>query len=308
MSPNDWVIGIDLGATKTACALISPDNAIVARTRIETRAIDGPNSAADRIADSVRTLIAQAPASAHVTRIGIGSPGPIDHLSGTIIDPPNLTGWRNVPFAAMLNQRLNLPIRLEHDAKASALAEFHLGAGKGSRDMALIIVGTGIGTAIILNGQLYRGANNSAGEVGHITVDLNGPICTCGSNGCVETFASGPAIMRAYSSSTRRQIDSAEEVARAANEGDPIAQRVFEQAGRALGAAVATIAMLMDVSTFVLFGSVVKAGELLLKPAREAVPNYSLRSVSARVKIFPGKLGDDAGMLGAALAAKSVES
>jgi len=173
--------------------------------------------------------------------------------------------------------------------------------------MALIIVGTGIGTAIILNGQLFRGATNSAGEVGHITVDLNGSICTCGSNGCVETFASGPAIMRAYSYSTRRQVDSAEAVARAANEGDEIARRVFQQAGRALGAAVATVAMLMDVSTFVLFGSVVKAGELLLTPAREAVPNYSFHSVSSRVKIFASKLGDDAGMLGAALTAKTDE-
>ena len=300
----DWVVGVDLGASKVACALVSPDNRMVARDRIPTRAVDGPAAVADRIADSVRGLIAQAPAGICVERVGVCSPGPLDHVNGMIYDPPNLTGWRDVPFAQMLSDRLGLPVQLEHDAKASALAEFHLGAGRGARNMALIIVGTGIGAAIMLDGQLYRGPTNSAGEIGHITVDLNGPICTCGSNGCVESYAGGPAIMRSYSYSTRKVIESAGDVARAAEQGDPIAIRVFQDAGRALGAAVATLAMLMDVDTFVLFGTVVKAGELLLAPAPAAVPRYSFRSVSQRVRIIACELGDDSGVLGAALVAK----
>jgi glucokinase len=307
MASNEWTIGVDLGASTTKCGLISPDNVITARVQWETHPADGATVAADRIAERVRQLITQVPRDAPVTRVGVCSPGPLDHASGMIFDPPNLTGWRDVPFAAMLSERLNLPVRLEHDAKASALGEFHFGAGRGVNDMALIIVGTGIGAAIILNGELLRGPTNSAGEVGHITVDMNGPICTCGSNGCVETYACGPAIMRAYSYSTRRAVDSAEQVARAAEQGDLIAQRVFKDAGRALGACVATMAMTLDISTFVMFGSVVKAGELLLAPARAAVPKYSFNSVSQRVRILIGELGNDAGILGAAWAAKEIE-
>jgi glucokinase-like ROK family protein len=303
---GEWVVGIDLGASKTVCALVSDENVITARTRIETHALDGPATVADRICESVRGLLAQTPPDVKVERIGVCSPGPLDHVSGMIYDPPNLTGWRNVPFAAMLSERLGMSVRLEHDAKASALAEFRLGAGRGARSMALIVVGTGIGAAIILDGQLYRGPTNSAGEIGHITVDLNGPICTCGSNGCVESYAGGPAIMRAYSYSTRKAVDSAADVARAAEQGDPTALRIFQQAGRALGAGIATLAMLMDVDTFVLFGSVVKAGDLLIEPARAAVPKYSFSSVSKRVQVMACELGDDAGVLGAALFARQI--
>jgi glucokinase len=301
---SEWVIGVDLGATKTACGLVSPDNQLVAHTQVETKPLDGPTPATQRIAGSIRELIEQAP-SGQVARVGVCCPGPVDHSTGVIVDPPNLTGWRNVPFAEMLGRELGLPVKLEHDAKGTALAEFHLGAGRGSRDMVLIVVGTGIGAAMILDGKLYRGRSNAAGEVGHITVDLDGPICSCGSNGCVEAYAGGPAIARSYAFATRREVTSAQEVARAAEAGDPLALRVFQAAGRALGAAIATIAMMLDVETFVLFGSVVKAGRLLLDPASEAVPKYSHHSISSRVKIRTAELGDQAGMMGAAWIAKN---
>ena len=303
---KQWHLGVDLGASTFKCGLISPEWKIVARNEAPTRAIDGPAQAADRIAENVRALISQLPNDAQISCIGICSPGPIDHATGVIVDPPNLTGWRNVPFAQMLSERVGLPVSLEHDAKASALGEFHFGAGRGAKSMALIIVGTGIGAAILVDGKLYRGAHDAAGEIGHITVDLDGPICTCGSQGCVEAYAGGPAIVNAYNYSTRRGVESAEAIVRAANDGDEIARRVFQRAGRALGAAIATMAMLNDIDTFVLFGSVVKAGELLLAPAREAVPHYSHKSISSRVKIVVGELGNDAGILGAAWGGKAV--
>ncbi|HZQ07624.1 MAG TPA: ROK family protein [Anaerolineae bacterium] len=297
---TNWSIGVDLGASTFKCGLISPEYKIVARKQAPTLAIEGPTQAADRIAAQVRELMAELPAGAVVNQLGVCSPGPIDHTMGMIIDPPNLTGWRNVPFAALLSERLGIPVQLEHDAKAAALGEFHFGAGRGTDSMVLIIVGTGIGAAMIVNGELYRGEKDASGEIGHITVDLDGTICTCGSRGCIETYACGPAIMSAYTYSTRKPVESAEEVVRAANEGDGIARRVLERAGHALGAGIATTAMIMDITTFVLFGSVVKAGELLLKPAREAVPWYAHQSVSARVRVLVGELGNDAGILGAA--------
>lgn len=301
---NEWFLGIDLGASTYKCGLISPDWKIVARSEALTRALEGPVQAADRIAASAREVLSRLPTDARVTRVGICSPGPIEHRTGMIVDPPNLTGWRDVPFAAMLRERLDLPASLEHDAKAAALGEFHLGAGRGARSMCLIIVGTGIGAAMIVDGNLQRGEQNAAGEVGHFTVNLDGPICTCGSQGCVEAYAGGPAIMNAYAYATRKKVESAEEIVRAAHAGDEIARRVFERAGRALGAGIATIAMTMDISTYVLFGSVIRAGELLLAPARAAVPRYSYHSIATRVRILVGELGNDAGILGAAWGGK----
>ena len=305
---NEWFLGIDLGASTYKCGLISPEWKIAARSEAPTRALEGPVQAADRIAASAREVLSGLPADARVTRAGICSPGPIEHRTGMIVDPPNLTGWRDVPFAAMLSERLSLPASLEHDAKAAALGEFHLGAGRGAHSMCLIIVGTGIGAAMIVDGHLHRGEQNAAGEVGHFTVNLDGPICTCGSQGCVEAYAGGPAIMNAYAYATRKKVESAEEIVRAAHAGEEIAQRVFERAGRALGAGIATIAMTMDISTYVLFGSVVKAGELLLAPARAAVPHYSHHSIAARVRILVGELGNDAGILGAAWGARIAHS
>ena len=303
----DWVVGIDLGASKISCAVVSPSNEMVARAGLETRAADGPEVVTKRIGEAVRGLLADTPGDARIGRVGVCSPGPLDHERGILYDPPNLTGWRNVPFAAMLSEEIGLPVALEHDAKATALAEYRLGAGRGARSMALIIVGTGIGAAIILDGKLYRGQRNSAGEIGHVTVDLNGPICTCGSNGCVESYAGGPAIMRSYTYATRIPVGSAADVVAAAEHGDPVAQRVFLDAGRALGAGIATVAMLMDVDTFILFGGVAKAGEILFAPTRDAVSKYSYKSVSKRIHIKGCELCDDAGVLGAALVARERE-
>jgi glucokinase len=305
---NEWFLGIDLGASSYKCGLISPEWSIVARNEAPTRALEGPVQAADRIATSAREVLSRLPADAHVMRAGVCSPGPIAHQTGMIVDPPNLTGWRDVPFAAMLTDRLNMAVSLDHDAKASALAEFHLGAGRGAHSMCLIIVGTGIGGAMIVDGNLYRGERSAAGEIGHFTVDLDGPICTCGSQGCVEAYACGPAIMNSYMYATRKKVDSAEEIVRAAEAGDEIARRVFERAGRALGAGIATIAMTMDISTYVLFGSVIKAGELLLAPARAAVPRNSYHSIASRVRILTAELGNDAGILGAAWGARIADS
>lgn len=304
MKPEKWEIGIDLGASSFKCGLISPEFRIVARNEAPTLALHGPDQAADRIAKNVQELLALLPHGNPVERIGICSPGPINHETGYLIEPPNLTGWKNVPFAEMLSSRLRMPVTLEHDAKASALGEYHYGAGRGARSMALVIVGTGVSTGMIVDGKLYRGDNDSAGEIGHMTVELGGPICRCGANGCVEVYASGPAIVNAYNYATRKNVESGEEIVRAAQEGDDIARRVYARAGRALGAAVATVAQVMDISTFVFFGSGTKAGDLLLVPAREAVKDYSYSSVSARVRMVLGELGNDAGILGAAYAAR----
>ncbi len=305
---TDWVVGIDLGATKIALGLIDPCDRVVAYRRIATEADHGPESVVERIAESVADLQREVPGGRGIAAVGICSPGPLDHQTGVIVEPPNLPGWRNVPFRQMLAERLGLPVVLEHDAKAAALGEFHFGAGRGERSMVYIVVGTGVGAACIVDGQLYRGPHNSAGEVGHITLDRHGEPCSCGNRGCVETYVSGPALARHY----RRALEQAgrghlrnpeepmtgETVTSLAREGDPLALQVITEAGEALGTAIASLAMILDIDLYVIGSSVARCGDLLLEPARRVVPQCAYRSVASRVRIVTSQLWDDGPILG----------
>ncbi len=308
MDAGAYLIGIDLGASKIALGLINPHNQVTARERVPTLPLDGPAAAVERIAGAVERLREHLPAGGRIVGAGVCSPGPLDHRTGMLFDPPNLTGWVNVPLRQMLSDRLRLPVSLEHDAKAAGIGEFRFGAGRGARDMVYIVVGTGVGAAIIMDGQVRRGPHNSAGEVGHITIDPRGDPCSCGSTGCVETFTSGPALARSY----RRALDrhgispaerppepiAGETVTCAAAAGDALALEVMEGAGEALGTAIAALAMLMDIELYVLGSSVAKCGDVLLDPVRRAVPRHAHRSVAARVRVVCSELGDDGPILG----------
>jgi len=303
---GNWVVGIDLGATKIALGLIDPADRVVARRRIPTLAEDGPESAVERIAQQISDLQREVPDGSRIAAVGICTPGPVDHATGTIVDPPNL-GWRNVPFRGMLSDCLGVPVALEHDAKAAALGEFHYGAGRGERSMVFIVVGTGVGAAIIADGRLYRGLHNSAGEVGHITLDPDGELCTCGNRGCVETYISGPWLARRYQRMLQRKGKpspsleepiTGETVAAQARAGDPVAMQVLTEAGEALGAAVATMAMILSIDLYVIGSSVARCGDLLLEPARRAVPRHCYQSVASHVRIVCTELWDDAPLLG----------
>ena len=318
---SDWVLGVDLGATKTALGLINPADRIVAYRRIPTNAHEGPQAVVERIAQGVaeleRELPDEAPAlsavEGRIAALGICSPGPVDHQRGMLIDPPNLSGLHHTPLRQMLSERLNLPVSLEHDAKAAALGDFYHGAGRGEQSMVYIVVGTGVGAAIIIDGQLYRGAHNSAGEVGHITLDRDGELCSCGSRGCVETYASGPWLARRYQRALQRegrgqcqQPVTGELVARLAGQGDTLAVQVMTEAGEALGVAIASMAMILDIGLYVVGGSVAKSGNLLLEPARRIVPQYSYQSVSSRVRIVATELWQDGPILGCGWLARQV--
>ena len=304
---DNWVVGIDLGATKIALGLISPEDRIVASDRVPTNVSDGPVSAADRITQSISDLKKELPAGGRIAAIGICSPGPLDHRNGEILDHPKLTGWRDVPFRQMLADRLGLPVSLEHDAKAAALGEFHYGAGRGEPSMAYIVVGTGTGAAFVLDGQLYRGMHNLAGEIGGVTIDRDDEAYRTGVRGCVQSYTCGPDLARHYlrlqtgsegEPSTSPGSITGEGVAQLAEAGDGLARRVMTQAGEALGIAVASLAMILDIELYVIGGSVAKSGDLLLGPARQIVPDYAFDSVASQVRIVPAALGDDGPILG----------
>ncbi|MCB0155706.1 MAG: ROK family protein [Anaerolineae bacterium] len=312
MTSNDtaWVVGVDLGATKIAAGLVNPQNEVVQTVQVESRPEEGAAAVVERIAACVAQLRTALPAGEQIVALGACCPGPLDHASGMVFDPPNLTGWRDVPLQKMLEARLGLPAPIEHDAKAAALGEFYFGAGQGSQNMIFIVIGTGVGAAIIIDGQLYRGSTNSAGEVGHITVDMHGPACSCGSNGCLEVYTAGPDLADRF----REAIAGTDFVAPAeldgkmiadlAGQGQPQALQVFEQAGQALGVGIATMAHLFDIDTYIIGSSVAKAGELLLKPTREAVRYRAFASIGARVKVMTSQLADNAPILGMAYVAR----
>ena len=301
---DKWVIGIDLGATKVAMGLVSPDDRIVVQKRFVTDVPAGPLPTLERMAQTVREFAAQAPAPVHA--IGICSPGPIDHVNGIILDPPNLR-WHNTPFREMLAQHTGLPVVLEHDAKASAIGEFYFGVGRdlNARDLVYVIVGTGIGCAMLIDGQVYRGRTNSAGEIGHITIDRHGPISTGGVPGGVEVYAGGPSIEQHFARLSGMRLTGAE-IAQRARDGDANALAAYEDAGDALGAAIASVAMMMDIDLYVIGGSVAKAGELVLAPARKAVLKYSFSSVGPRIRIHATKLHEDGAILGAGWLARNL--
>ncbi len=298
-----WVIGIDLGGSKIALGLVSPDDQILSRRRIDTDADEGVESVTARISAQVDSLILDLPGGETIAGVGIGAPGPVDHVSGDLHTLVNLPGISNTPFRKILHEKLSLPVKLDHDAKVAALGEFHFGAGRDRDSMIYIVIGTGVGAAIIYEGSLIYGESNSAGESGHMTVDPNGRLCHCGSRGCLETYTSGPALARQYALAQGETITGAE-VTRRASAGDATALRVLREAGRALGIAIATIAMTVNIEQFVIGGGVASAGDLLLDPARESLKDYCFESVAARIKVTASSLGEDAALLGAAFMAR----
>lgn len=308
-----YVIGADLGGTKIELGLVDPTDRIIARKRIATEAERGPASVVDRIAACVDELASHLPPQERIAAMGMCTPGPVDHVNGVLLDPPNVQGLHYAPLGALLTARLGFPVRLEHDAKAAALGEFYFGAGRGKQSMVYIIVGTGVGAALIMDGMVYRGMHNSAGEFGHTVLDRNGLLCSCGNRGCVETFMSGPRLAQWYELlQTGRQSVvqrpqstlTGETVATLAAQGDPVAVTVITQAGEALGAAIATLAMIVNIDLYVVGGSVAKCGEWLLAPARQAVPRHAFASVASHVRVVASGLDTDAPILGCAWLAR----
>ncbi len=300
-----YVVGIDLGGSKIALGLVNPQDQILARRRIDTDADAGLHDVVERIAQNIEQLKQALPLRNELAAVGIGAPGPVDHVNGDLLTLVNLPGISNTPFRRVLQERLSLPVALDHDAKVAALGEFHFGAGSERDSMVYIVIGTGVGAAIIYQGALMYGESNTAGESGHMTVDPQGHPCHCGSRGCLETYTSGPALSKHYAGTTGEVISGAE-VTRRAHAGDAVALELLHGAGNALGIAIASLAMTLNIEQFVIGGSVAKARDLLLQPARSSLKEYSFKAVSARVKVTASTLGEDAPILGAAWMARNL--
>ncbi|MEZ0068264.1 glucokinase [Streptacidiphilus sp. MAP12-20] len=315
VSPG-YVAAIDIGGTKVAGGLVGADGALHHQVERPTRAGSGDADEVFAAVAEVVALLAADPRWADVDRVGVGSAGPVDIALGTV-SPVNIGAWRDFPIVERvrgLPEVGGLLTVLGGDAVAMTAAEHWRGAARGFANALCLVVSTGVGAGLVLNGQVYPGPTGNAGHLGHITVDLDGEPCPCGSRGCLERMASGTAIAswaRAQgwrpSASPASPADastaadaSAAAVAAAAREGDPIATAAFDRAGRALAAGIAATATLVELDVAVLGGGVLRAGELLLAPLRRHLTAYATLPFTRHLAVRAAELGTDAGLIGAA--------
>lgn len=309
-------LAVDLGGTNVRVALTDQDGAVLAKAQEPTTLSSGPSGITDQMVAMASGLLRdQGPRPGVVRRIGVASPGPIDSPRGLVLGPPNLPGWDEVPLAAMLTARMGVPALLVNDANAAALGEWAFGAGKGTGTMVYLTVSTGIGGGVVADGRLLQGSHGDAAEIGHMIIDPHGPRCGCGAPGCLEALASGTAIARRFRELRQAGERSglvpdapegphtATDVGRAALAGDELALAVITWAAQALGIGVANCINIFNPEMVILGGGVTNVGDLLLDTVREVAGRYALPALRPGVRIVRSKLGDDAGLLGAALLA-----
>ena len=314
-----WIVGVDLGGTNVVVGLVPIEGGEVLGLRtLPTESNRGAKFVVDRIVHMVDDAIAEV-AEAHgttraaVAGVGIGSPGPLNRKTGTVINTPNL-GWRNFPLRDLISNAVKLPCTLDNDANCATYGEWWLGAGRGTQSLVGFTLGTGIGGGIVLNGEIYHGCSDVAGEIGHMTIDSNGRKCKCGNYGCLEQYASGPAIaLRAVEGieagaeslleemvNGRLDDITAATVYEAAVQGDPYATEVMKDTARFLGSGVASIVNILNPQMVVIAGGVTRAGDHLFVPLIAEVRRRAFRSAQECCRIVPAELPGTAGVVGAA--------
>ncbi|MES9507116.1 ROK family protein [Streptomyces sp. NPDC000609] len=306
---TDLVAALDIGGTKIAAALVDGGGALLVRAQRPTPA----RESAETVMGAVTEVLDELSGSSlwgRATAVGIGSAGPVDASAGTV-SPVNVPGWRDFPLVERVGKAVGgLPVGLVGDGVAMTAAEHWLGAARGYDNALCMVVSTGVGGGLVLGGKLHPGPTGNAGHIGHVSVDLDGDPCPCGSRGCVERIASGPNIARrALEAGWRPGPDgdaSAAAVAAAARGGDETALASFERAAQALAAGIAATAALVEIDIAVIGGGVAGAGDILFAPLRRALRRYATLSFIRRIEVTPAVMGTDAGLVGAAAAAARV--
>jgi predicted NBD/HSP70 family sugar kinase len=292
------IVGIDFGHRHVRVAVGDLSSTVLAETAAELDIDDAAAEGLDTAAELVGRLLDEAGVDAdHVVAAGVGLPGPIDRDSGRVNSPKILPGWRDLDPAEEIRSRLDVPVHLENDANVGALGESAFGAGAGADVLVYVRLSDGIGAGLVLGGSLFRGARGIAGELGHVLVDPDGPICRCGNRGCLETAVAGSALVELL----RRSHGplTLPHMIRLANEGDAGARRVIADAGRVVGRALADVCNVLNPDRIVVGGELGEAGDLLLDPLREAVGRFAIPAAAEDVEIVPGVLGARAEVLGA---------
>jgi glucokinase-like ROK family protein len=319
INPNiGYVIGVDMGATHVSLILADYLARVIQEMHMPLDINLGPKICLNQVDTYLQELVHTAGLKlSDIKAVGTGVPGPIVTEAGMVSGPPIMPGWDGFPIRDTLQGRWSCPVTLNNDAELGALGEWAYGAGRGERDLAYIKVGIGIGAGLLLDGHIYRGITGSAGEIGHITIEENGPECQCGNRGCLEALAGGRAISNRAIEAVRKgqrtilveknPIDSItpQDVISAARRGDLISQQIVSEAGAHLGTAIASLVNLVNPSMVVIGGGVAQIGDLLLEPIRRTVQQRSLRVASRAVRITAALLGRRSSGMGAVVQAIS---
>ena len=311
-------IGVDVGGTNIKIALVGINGEISYSNSIPTRAEMGYEYTISAMKQAIHDLIETTQTDKNdIEGIGFGFPGQIDYKNGIVRNAPNIPGWVEVPIAETMEKEFGIPTRVDNDGRCAALGELNFGAGKGCENLICITVGTGIGSGLIVNGKLVRGASNAAGEIGHIKLELEGgPLCGCGDYGCLEAFASGPAIVamaeeyiKGGKSTKYRELSNGEItpyiVSEAAKQGDAVAKRIFTILGEYIGTGLASVVNLLNPEKIIIGGGVADAGEILLNPIKETIVKRAMSISGSTVQVVPAQLGNTAGVIGASLLIES---
>ena len=294
----DLTLALDIGGTKIAAGLVDADGALIHHAKLPT-----PDGDAEAVWTVVDTLVTEAlaDASGRVRGIGISSAGPID-LAGGTVSPINITAWRGFPIVERVSTLTGAPARLGGDGLCMALGERWRGAGRGARFLLGMVVSTGVGGGLVLDGAPYDGRTGNAGHVGHVVVDPDGGPCSCGGRGCVETIAAGPRMAQWARENGWKAPPGADakELADAAIGGNPVALQAFRRGATAVAAMIASVGAVCDLDLVVIGGGVAKSEGLLFDPLREALKTYARLDFLRGLHVLPAELGGEAGLVGAA--------
>jgi glucokinase len=314
---NNYVIGVDVGGTKVAAGLVNHTGEISHVTRV--RMVSDADAAAglNSVIEGLDSLLAKSKQNDYMIRaIGICAPGPLDPNTGVVINPPNVPCWRNFPLAAEISSRYRLPVKIENDANAAALAEVLWGAGKGYAKVFYISIGTGIGTGLILDGHIYNGRTGAAPEGGHVSIDYRGPVCGCGKRGCIEVFISGTAIakraqakLEAANLSPSPMLDlsggkiaavTCELVNQAYASGDPVARATLLETIELLAVSLGNTIDLLEPDVIIVGGGVAGMLRPFFDELRERIPSWCINSRCREIPLLPAHYGANSGIAGGA--------
>jgi len=309
---NRYSIGVDLGGTNVKFGIISKKGKIAKKVILPTNADKGPDAVVSQIINGINILLENS--KIEIKGIGIGTPGTVIIKKGTVENPPNFSGWGKVQLGKIIFKKLGIIVNVENDANAAAIGELIYGAGKKLNNFLMVTLGTGVGGGIIINKQLYRGEHGAAGELGHVSINNNGKLCKCGSRGCVETYLGNNYLISDVKKSLYKHKDSLlfemvstdnilltpKLITEAAIQNDEYAISIIVKAGHALGYSISSVINVLDVTNIVVGGGLAGFGKILFDSLKETIILRVMQPNKDKIKVYPAKLKNNAGIKGAA--------
>jgi glucokinase len=306
-----FAVGVDLGGTNIKIGIVSEGGKIYKKISLKTNASKGSKEVVKNIKNGIKQILTGN--KFKISGIGIGSPGVVNIENGTVENPPNFPGWTKVNLVKILQKEFKHKIHVENDANVAALGEMIFGAGKKHNSFIMVTLGTGVGGGIVIDKKIFHGEFGAAGEIGHVTIDYKGPLCNCGSYGCIETFVGNHYLVNSVKLQLQSRKDSSiwkilnnnldqltpRIIQEAAEDGDEFSNEIIKSMGNQLGAVFASVSNLFDIRTYIIGGGVAGFGKPLFKSILESVTKRVLKPLKGSIKVIPAKLKNDAGIKGA---------